>query len=107
MSRTGKDPMSSKHPVRQKSIRVNLRFGPNSDARLVRMLESLPPYARGKFVRRLVIAGARFQRGERTSAVSEKGPSLSETPRSETMTAATPDDAFAQSVAQLLGTSVK
>jgi hypothetical protein len=73
MSRTERDSMSSKHPVRQKSIRVNLRFGPNSDARLVHMLESLPPYARGKFVRRLVVAGARFQRGERMpAAVSER-----------------------------------
>jgi hypothetical protein len=99
--------MSSKPPLRQKSIRVNLRFGPNSDARLVRMLESLPPYARGKFVRRLIIAGARFQRGERMPAVFEKGPPPSDTPASETMTATTPDDAFTQSVAQLLGTAVK
>jgi hypothetical protein len=72
------------------------------------MLESLPPYARGKFVRRLIIAGARFQRGERMPAVSEKGPPpQSETPASETMTATIPDNAFAQSVAQLLGTAVK
>jgi len=99
--------MSSKTPLRQKSIRVNLRFGPNSDVSLVRMRESLPPYARGKFVRRLIIAGARFQRGERMPAVSEKGPPQSETPASETMTATIPDDAFAQSVAQLLGTAVK
>ena len=99
--------MSSKPPLRQKSIRVNLRFGPNSDARLVRMLESLPPYARGKFVRRLVITGARRQDGEWMPEGSEKGPPQWETPASETLTATAPDDAFAQSVAQLLGTAVK
>ena len=99
--------MSSKSPVRRKSIRVNMRFGPNSDARLVRQLESLAPYARAKLVRQLVIYGLRYVKGELKPSVTVSAPppqSIAPTP--ETVTPMTPDNAFANSVSALLGKTV-
>jgi len=98
--------MSSKSPLRQKSIRVNMRFGPNSDARLVRQLESLAPYARAKLVRQLVNYGLRYLKGELKPSVPVSAPPQSVVPTSETVTPMTPDDAFANSVSALLGKTV-
>ena len=96
--------MSSKNALGQKSVRVNMRFGPNSDARLVRQLESLGPYARAKLVRQLVNYGLRYLKGELKPSVPGSAPPQSVAPISETVT--TPENAFADSVSALLGKTV-
>jgi hypothetical protein len=99
--------MSNKRPVRQKSIRINMRFGVHSDVRLVRKLESLPPYARAKFLRQLIDYGLRRHQGEHMPNVPVTAPPQSAVPASESVTSSTLDSAFSESVSQLLGKTVR
>jgi hypothetical protein len=56
------------------SIRVNLRFGRGTDPALWRALEALEPYARAKFVRKLMLEAWRArQRGEPVIASAHPG----------------------------------
>jgi hypothetical protein len=88
------------------SIRINLRFGANTDARLHKSLKSLPAYRRAKFVRSLMNDGWRLRNGELGSAAVAMNPPTLHTPRLIDTDEPLLGDPFSESMNALLGRTV-
>lgn len=81
-------------------IRVNLQFGPRTDAALWAELTARPPYSRAKFLRELLLEALRYRSGAAVPAskATVTGPSFQNYNE---------EGAFTNGVAGLLGTSLR
>lgn len=86
-----------------RSIRVNLRFGPRTDPALLREITALAPYRRAKLLRRLLEAGCR---ASRETPVPARVPANAGTPRPRA-TESSPDGDFSEELMSLVGKSVR
>lgn len=92
--------------AKQTSIRINLRFGAYTEARLYKCLKSLPAYRRAKFVRSLMRDGWRLRNGELNSAAVTLIPPVTPTPTLIDTDEPSSDDPFSESMDALLGRTV-
>jgi hypothetical protein len=92
--------------AKQTSIRINLRFGAYTEARLYKCLKSLPAYRRAKFVRSLMRDGWRLRNGELNSAAVTVIPPVTHTPTLSDTEETLLNDPFAESMNALLGKTV-
>ena len=87
-----------------RSIRVNFRFGPRTDPKLMREIASLPPYRRARLLRKLLEIGWRSRSDPTRHSVM---PPIREHAAAPLPAAQADDSDLSQDLLGLLGKSVR